>query len=218
MKNDLNINEKYNLLLLLLAFIYVFVIGLIDIDELRNNAYRIVFTIIYIVAAKVITGGIGKKFFTFAGLAIALFWMAEFMHLEIVSWISFVVSIIFLSLIIFKMILRITKSETVGLLEFVEAINAYILLGIIGSILFKIVYELVPSTSFKYPSENLLPNVDFIYFSFVTLTSVGYGDITPIDPVAKSLSIFLGVIGQLYLALTIALLVGKYLSAKQREN
>ncbi len=102
-------------------------------------------------------------------------------------------------------------------MEFVEAINAYFLLGIIGSTLFKIVYQLLPGTSFRIPVENLMPNVDFIYFSFVTLTSVGYGDITPIDPVAKSLAIFLGVVGQLYLALTIALLVGKYLSAKQES-
>jgi len=216
MKKDLSINEKYNLLLLVLVFVYVFIIGLIDPNEFRDYAYRVVFTVIYIIAAKVITIGIGKRFFTFSGLAIALFWMAEFMHLEIVSWISFIVSILFLSFIIFKMILRITQSENVGLLEFVEAINAYVLLGIIGSILFKIVYELLPGASFKAPSEDLLPNVDFIYFSFVTLTSLGYGDITPIDPVAKSLAIFLAVVGQLYLALTIALLVGKYLSSKQK--
>jgi hypothetical protein len=173
--------------------------------------------LIYVVSAKVITRGIGKRYFTFAGLAIAVLWMAEFMHFEIVSWISLIVSILFLSFTIFMMVLRITQSKHVGLLEFVEAINAYFLLGIIGSALFKIVYQLLPGTSFKTPVESLMPNVDFIYFSFITLTSVGYGDITPVDPVAKSLAIFLGVIGQLYLALTIALLVGKYLSAKQGD-
>ena len=217
MKKDLGLKEKYSLLLFILVFVYVFVIGLIGSAEFKGYSYKIVFTLIYIIAAKVITRGIGKRYFTFAGLAIAVLWMAAFMHFEIVSWISLVVSILFLSFTIFMMVLRITQSKQVGLLEFVEAINAYFLLGIIGSTLFKIVYQLLPGTSFRIPVENLMPNVDFIYFSFVTLTSVGYGDITPIDPVAKSLAIFLGVVGQLYLALTIALLVGKYLSAKQES-
>ncbi len=85
MKKDLGLKEKYSLLLFILVFVYVFVIGLIGSAEFKGYSYKIVFTLIYIIAAKVITRGIGKRYFTFAGLAIAVLWMAAFMHFEIVS-------------------------------------------------------------------------------------------------------------------------------------
>ena len=55
---------------------------------------------------------------------------------------------------------------------------------------------------------------DFIYYAFVTMTTLGYGDITPVGSMARSLSIFFSVTGQLYLTMIIAILVGKYLSQK----
>ena len=50
----------------------------------------------------------------------------------------------------------------------------------------------------------------FLYYSFVTLTTLGYGDITPVHPVARMLSYLEAVIGQLYLAVLVASLVGRY--------
>jgi len=52
----------------------------------------------------------------------------------------------------------------------------------------------------------LLP--EFSYFSFITLTSVGYGDLTPIGAPARALAIVEGVFGQLYTAILIGKLVG----------
>lgn len=52
----------------------------------------------------------------------------------------------------------------------------------------------------------------FIYYSFVTLTTVGYGDITPNSSAAKVLTIFLCTAGQLYLTVLVGLIVGKYIS------
>jgi len=48
---------------------------------------------------------------------------------------------------------------------------------------------------------------DLIYFSFVTLTTLGYGDIVPVDPVARSLSNIEAILGQLYPATLLARLV-----------
>ena len=48
---------------------------------------------------------------------------------------------------------------------------------------------------------------DFIYFSFVTLTTVGCGDVTPVDPVARSLAVAEALTGQLYPAILLARLV-----------
>lgn len=59
---------------------------------------------------------------------------------------------------------------------------------------------------------------DFIYFSFVTLTTVGFGDITPSSGPSKSLTIMLGIIGQLYTTFLVAIIVGKYLATDTSSN
>jgi hypothetical protein len=53
---------------------------------------------------------------------------------------------------------------------------------------------------------------DFFYYSFVTLTTLGYGDITPVGPFARSLSTLEAIIGQIYLTVLVARLVGVHIS------
>ena len=52
------------------------------------------------------------------------------------------------------------------------------------------------------------------YFSFITLTTVGYGDITPMGPIAKQFAVLEGLIGQLYPAILLARLVSLQVSAR----
>ena len=46
--------------------------------------------------------------------------------------------------------------------------------------------------------------------SFVSLTTLGYGDIVPITDAAKSLAVFLGIVGQMYITIIVGIMVGKY--------
>jgi voltage-gated potassium channel Kch len=114
------------------------------------------------------------------------------------------------------MVFQIAKSKKIGRLEFLEAVNTYLLFGIAASILFKAVYVIDPNT-FTSSLGTFDSRSDFIYFSFVTLTTLGYGDILPVSAAARSLVVFFSVSGQLYLTMIIALLVGKYLNAKKIE-
>ena len=56
----------------------------------------------------------------------------------------------------------------------------------------------------------------FLYFSYVTITTTGYGDILPLKPIARTLAIFLALFGQLYLTVIIGILIGKYLSSDKK--
>ena len=56
---------------------------------------------------------------------------------------------------------------------------------------------------------------NFIYFSFETLTTLGFGDILPVQPVMKSLVILEGLIGPLYLAILIGRLVSVHTANKK---
>jgi hypothetical protein len=60
--------------------------------------------------------------------------------------------------------------------------------------------------------------INFVYYSFVTQTTLGYGDITPITAPARSLSLLEAVIGQLYVAVLIARLVGIHIAQSSREK
>ncbi len=59
---------------------------------------------------------------------------------------------------------------------------------------------------------------DIIYFSFVTITTLGYGDITPVSRMAKNLALLEAVWGQTYLAVLVARLVGLHLSGSQNPT
>jgi len=56
------------------------------------------------------------------------------------------------------------------------------------------------------------------YFSFITLTSAGYGDITPISDLTRSLSVLETVVGQMFMAVLIAWLVGRFLAQSMEKN
>ena len=55
-----------------------------------------------------------------------------------------------------------------------------------------------------------------VYFSFTTLTTLGYGDIIPVSPLAKMLTNLEAIIGQLYPSVLIAILVGGYISQRPK--
>jgi hypothetical protein len=93
------------------------------------------------------------------------------------------------------------------------AISIYLLIGIMWAGVYGLLESLVPG-SFSAPSGS----VDFIYFSFVTLTTVGYGDVAPLTVLAKRLAIFEAGMGGIYMAIIVALIVGRYLSPQTDQN
>ena len=90
-------------------------------------------------------------------------------------------------------------------------ILGFLYLGIIGGILFEVMH-FFDSHSFKLAHG--FSGFSFYYFSFISITTVGYGDITPLTSPAQSLTMVMNIIGQFYLAIVIAVFVGKYINVK----
>jgi len=86
------------------------------------------------------------------------------------------------------------------------AVAAYLLLGIIWAYAFALLAHLRPG-AFAGPVSPADGPRAFVYYSFVTLTTTGYGDILPVHPVARSLAMLEAVTGPLYLAILVARLV-----------
>ena len=93
-----------------------------------------------------------------------------------------------------------------------ESINGYLLMGMLFSTLVVVLMRYDPGAfNFKGIGISAISR-DSIYFTFITMTSTGYGEYTPQIPVAKSLAILISTAGQLYIAIIIAMLVGKFAS------
>ena len=116
------------------------------------------------------------------------------------------------------MITHIAQRRKVTAVTILNAINSYLLMGLIGSFLFamtEIVHHYIlgySTRAIQFATGSGSDFHDFIYFSFVTMTTLGYGDIIPISSLAKSITILVSISGQLYLAILVAMLVGKLLS------
>jgi len=97
------------------------------------------------------------------------------------------------------------------------SIVVYLLAGLIFAYIFHAVYLFAGITSFNNIKGNLK---EFLYFSFTSLTTMGYGDVTPVHPLARSLANLEALIGQLYPAILIARLVSMEIesSARKRAN
>ena len=101
---------------------------------------------------------------------------------------------------------QVFRSGPVSYHRILGAISVYLLLGLSWASAYALLYQLHPDAFAGALGETLIPQT-WIYYSFVTLTTTGYGDISPVHPVARSLSIAESLTGQLYLAITLAHLV-----------
>jgi len=99
------------------------------------------------------------------------------------------------------------------------AIAAYLLVGLFWAFAYEIVSLQWPAAFASASPTGVSPNEDlssrFIYFSLVTLTTMGYGDITPLHPIARSLATMEALIGQLFPAVLLARLVSMELYHRQ---
>ncbi len=103
---------------------------------------------------------------------------------------------------------NITKDVIYG------GINIYLAIGLAFALLYRAIVILSPGAIDGLTPEG--PHNDAFYFSFVTLTTLGYGDITPISVGARMLAAVEAIIGQLYLAVLLAMLVATHLAGKRR--
>ena len=208
---------RHNLFLFILSFIYIFVLGLFEsiIDNLGYYYFGILTLIFYFSILSI--NETKDKFFYTPLVVITLTWVSEFLDFPLLTQISTIASLLFFIYIIVYLVIRVASSKEVGSLEFLESINVYFLLGISASLVFTLVYS-ANHDAYNPPGEILNSHADFIYYSFVTMTTLGYGDITPSDSLARSISIFFSVAGQLYLTMIIAMLVGKYIGQRTPDD
>nr|WP_315149393.1 ion channel [uncultured Flavobacterium sp.] len=149
-------------------------------------------------------------------LTLAL-WAAFFSKFQVVNIIFRTLNFFFFIFLVISLIKQVSSTATVTVKVIVDAITGYLLLGFAYSLIVAIISTKIPGAynmnfSANIDKDILEPMQDNIYYTFMTFTTTGYGDIVPTHPVSQSLAVLISVSGQLYVAVIIAMLVGKYAS------
>jgi len=135
------------------------------------------------------------------------------------------VHIFFLSYISVHVYLSLFKAKIIDSNIVFSALSLYLLIGITFSFIYASI-ELVDPNSIGHTvqfvelTDRVFDQIhaQLFYFSFVTLSTLGYGDISPVSELARSFSILEALIGQIYLAVIIARLVGLQQSSKNEPG
>ena len=105
----------------------------------------------------------------------------------------------------------VMRAKLINAEHLYAALSAYLLAGIFFGHFYWVLQQIRPGT---FAVTGDFSRMSAIYFSFVTLATIGYGDIVPRSDVARSLAIVEGVGGQLFLAVLVARLVSLYVRGK----
>lgn len=154
----------------------------------------------------------------FAGVTLAFDWASLFLNQSAPDVAQHVVRGLFLFTLAVLILAYVFSSGPVNEDRIFAALCVYVLLGLLWAELYTVI-EVVQPGAFDFPDiggvmaqgvERL--ESDLVFYSFVTLTTLGYGDITPVAPMARTLSFLEAALGQMYLAVLVARLVGLHIA------
>jgi hypothetical protein len=128
---------------------------------------------------------------------------------------SLISALVFLGFTLITLLRAVLRTDTVTLDTIYGALSVYFLMAFVWGIAYLLLETLQPGGLSMDPARHPKHTVDWfdcMFYSFVTLTSLGYGDMVPISAQARSLSILEAVSGIMYVAVLVARLVGLYAS------
>lgn len=203
MKKLKQLDPKWiTVLLLLSSGVFVFIFPLLQ-TESSLFGILLISAIIFLAAYN-----ISRRLILIGLIAIFIEVGTRTTDFKVLNYLAVVTTNLFFIYIVANVVLDMMRQRSVTLFTLVEAVNGYLLMGIMF-------ISLVAFCELTFPGSYLLKgeeSMDLVYYTMVTLTTVGYGDITPQVPVAKSLSMIIAISGQFYIAVVVAIIVGKFAS------
>jgi hypothetical protein len=212
-----NSKQSQYLYLLIAILMQLLVYPFFEASPYKSVIMNVLSTFVLVTAVYVI--GFGRKqLFTavaLGGFAFVGIWYVMFIEpryylaiLSVMCRISFNVYVIFLILVSLFRAKQVTFNTIYG------AVSVYLLIGTMFSILYTFIETLLPGSFFIDETRSL----DFVFFSFTTLTTLGYGDITPVSAYARTATSLQAIIGVLYIAILISRFVGIYIAQYLEKN
>jgi hypothetical protein len=129
-----------------------------------------------------------------------------------------VAALIFIALFVVLLLRQVFRDGPITMRRVEGAVAIYLLLGLMWGLAYELV-ELLSPASFNIGQISFATAfTELSYFSFTTLTTVGFGDILPVNPVARALAVLEALVGQLFPVVLIARLVAMELAYRQHRT
>lgn len=192
--------ETSAVLLLVCSLLFIFVVPAIEFNT--NLIPVLLFAAILFLAAY----SISRKLVIVGVVAILIELTTKATDLVYIHYAATLATNAFILLVVGSVIRQLLLVKKVTIYSLVEAVNGYLLLGILFISLVAFCNQYLPG-SYNVSGES---DMELVYYTLITLTTAGYGDVTPKLPVSQSLAMFMAVTGQFYVAVIVAILVGKY--------
>jgi hypothetical protein len=154
-------------------------------------------------------------------------WVSHFRPDWVPPEVHTITALVFIGFVEFQLLHFIFRARRVNSDVLCAGISGYLLLGILFMLAFRLVSLLNPADlthpgAFSFniagAAAHQLSRFEAYYFSFITLSTVGYGDITPLSHAARTLAMTEAMTGTLYVAVLISRLVALYSSQRQTAD
>jgi hypothetical protein len=124
----------------------------------------------------------------------------------------------FFALTIFGLFSYLRNTHEITDSQLYTAVSIYLLLGLLWFALYSAIDAFFPGTILYNNAAIADRSGELLYFSLITLSTVGYGDVVPISGEVRMLAAMEGITGVLYVAITVALLVSSYRARDKEED
>jgi len=149
---------------------------------------------------------------------IMFIWINHFVNIPYFVLVGDCFGILFMAFTAITVLSFIFREKHVSINVIYSSIVVYLLIAVMWSFVYSAMESVHPG-SFKIAKEQIeVGRYLFVYYSFVTITSLGYVDMSPITAQANSFSILEAVTGQIYLVVLVARLVGMHIAQSMDKN
>ena len=152
-------------------------------------------------------------------------WLLRHLDLPALRYVDFALTSLFLAFLTLVIMIAVFRAQSVTTDTIVGAVCAYLLIGVTWGSVYALLAFASPDslsvspalarvTHWGEPVSSFTPLL--LYYSYTTLSTLGYGDVTPLSTGARALSVLEGLTGQIYLAVLVARLVGLHIAGASR--
>jgi hypothetical protein len=154
-----------------------------------------------------------------ASIPLLLFWLELFYKTSLFTIISGGLRLGMVALFAAVLLGKVVAAGPVTMARIKGAVAVYLMIGVIWEEAYRVVSMAAPGALSVHASDpqSVKYTAELLYFSFSTLTTAGYGDIVPINPIARALANAEAIVGQMYIVLLIGRLLSQHLAERGRE-
>jgi hypothetical protein len=216
--------RRFSTVQLLIALLLLFICAPF-VEEIEGGHYILSLLFSLVLLAAVLAVADRKRVLVIAIVlaipAIGGRWINHFRPDLVPPAVFLISGLILVAFVVGNLLRFVLRAPSVTVEVLCASISAYLMLGLTWTMAYWLVDQLTPGGAFSFNTntgEHSMNAFTGFYFSFVTLSTVGYGDITPVSKIARMLATMEAMTGLLYVAVLIARLVSLYSSPKSNDS